>query len=510
MSERRKKTLKEYIDLLFSQGLIDRMTVLDESLLEQEIEYISYNSMDVKPGTLFICKGLNFRDEYLADAISRGAVAYLGEKEFDNVEGVPYAVVNDMRRTMSEVSAFFHECIWNDGLQMIGITGTKGKSTTATFVKAIMDDYCKSQGKKEIGFLSGIYTYDGARKVKAKKMTTPETLELHRHLASCVDNGCEYLVMETSSQALKYERTAALDYKVCGFLNVSEDHISDREHPTIEDYFQSKLMIFAQSEHACINMEMEDKYLSRVLDAARASSCKISTFGRTPDADFYGYDVESTPSSLKFKVDWEGGTEEILVSIGGFYNASNALAAIAMTRALGVPFENIKAGLANVKVAGRMELYTMPHKHVDVIVDYAHNKLSYQTLFENVKKLYPDRKILLVFGCHGNKAYNRRKDLGELADQYADKVVLTEQDPGTESVIDICNQIKEHLNPEKIAATIIDRGEAIQYACELIEDNWVMIIAGNGADGYQKRGLKYIEVPTDGERVQAYIEASTK
>ena len=209
-------------------------------------------------------------------------------------------------------------------------------------------------------------------------------------------------------------------------------------------------------------------------------------------------------------MDWEGGTEEILVSIGGFYNASNALAAIAMTRALGVPFENIKAGLANVKVAGRMELYTMPHKHVDVIVDYAHNKLSYQTLFENVKKLYPDRKILLVFGCHGNKAYNRRKDLGELADQYADKVVLTEQDPGTESVIDICNQIKEHLNPEKIAATIIDRGEAIQYACELIEDNWVMIIAGNGADGYQKRGLKYIEVPTDGERVQAYIEASRK
>ncbi|MBR4410077.1 MAG: UDP-N-acetylmuramoyl-L-alanyl-D-glutamate--2,6-diaminopimelate ligase, partial [Firmicutes bacterium] len=182
MSEKRKKTLKEYIDLLFSQGLIDRMTVLDESLLEQEIEYISYNSMDVKPGTLFICKGLNFRDEYLADAISRGAVAYLGEKEFDNVEGVPYAVVNDMRRTMSEVSAFFHECIWNDGLQMIGITGTKGKSTTATFVKAIMDDYCKSQGKKEIGFLSGIYTYDGERKVKAKKMTTPETLELHRHL----------------------------------------------------------------------------------------------------------------------------------------------------------------------------------------------------------------------------------------------------------------------------------------------------------------------------------------
>ena len=513
MNERKNKTLSEYINLLSREGLVKQSDVSDEACLEQEVEYISYNSMDVKPGTLFICKGLNFRDEYLADAVSRGAVAYLAEKEFTNVAGVPYVIVNDMRTAMSEVSAFYHECVWNDSLAMIGITGTKGKSTTATFVKAIMDDYCRCAGKKEIGFLSGIYTYDGARKVKAKKMTTPETLELHSHLAACAENGCEYLVMETSSQALKYERTAALDYKVCGFLNVSEDHISDREPPTIEDYFQSKLMIFKQSETACINLEMEEKFLSRVLDEARLASCKISTFGRVPEADFFGYDVESTPSSLKFKVDWkdEDGmlhTEEILVSIGGFYNASNALAAIAMTRALGVPFENIKNGLANVKVAGRMELYTMPHKHVDVIVDYAHNKLSYETLFENVKKLYPERKILLVFGCHGNKAYNRRKDLGELADRYADKVVLTEQDPGTEDVIDICNQIKEHLSPEKVAATIVDRGEAIQYACELVDNNWVMVIAGNGADGYQKRGLKYIEVPTDGERVQMYIEAN--
>lgn len=517
MSERKKKTLNEYIDLLCAEGLVAQLAVFDEEEMEREVEYISYNSMDVKQGTLFICKGLNFKDEYLADAISRGAVAYLAERPYDGVEaaaGIPYVIVNDMRRAMSEVSAFYHDAVWNEGLQMIGITGTKGKSTTATFVKAIMDDYCQSQGKKEIGFLSGIYTYDGARKVKAKKMTTPETLELHRHLAACVENGCEYLVMETSSQALKYERTAALHYKVCAFLNISEDHISDREHPTIEDYFQSKLKIFGQSEIACVNMEMEDKFLSRALDAARSASCKIFTFGCVPGVDFYGYDVESTPSSLKFKVDWGGGTaagggtEEIVVSIGGYYNASNALAAIAMTRALGVPFENIKAGLANVKVAGRMELYTMPNKHVDVIVDYAHNKLSYQTLFENVKKLYPDRKILLVFGCHGNKAYNRRKDLGELADQYADKVVLTEQDPGTEDVMEICSQIKEHLNPEKVAATIVDRGEAIQFACELVDDNWVMVIAGNGADGYQKRGLKYIEVPTDGERVQAYIEAN--
>ena len=152
-----------------------------------------------------------------------------------------------------------------------------------------------------------------------------------------------------------------------------------------------------------------------------------------------------------------------------------------------------------------MELYHMNHKDVDVIVDYAHNKLSYMTLFENIRKLYPDRKILLVFGCHGDKAYNRRKDLGQLANIYADKIILTEQDPGTESVADICDQVRRYIDDDKLLAVITDRGEAIAQACRVIEDGWVMVIAGNGADGYQKRGLSYVELPTDRERVQEYI-----
>lgn len=502
-----KKSLKTYIDLLAEKGLlIDAKGNAED--FAKEISYISYNSLDVQPQTLFICKGIHFKEEYLQDALKKGAIAYLSERKMDNIPpSVPYLLVNNMRKAMSEVSALFFDHIWNEKLTMIGITGTKGKSTTATFVKAIMDAYLKAQGKKEIGFLSGIYTYDGSEKVKAKKMTTPETLELHRHLARCAENGCEYLVMETSSQALKYDRTADLHYKIGGFLNISEDHISDREHPDIEDYFSSKLRLFKQCEIACVNMETDAKYLERVLAEAKKQCRQVITFGRMEEADYYGFDVASTPSHLTFKVRYRGEIEEMIVSIGGYYNASNALAAIAMTHALGVPFAYIKEGLAHVKVAGRMELYQMKHKNVDVIVDYAHNKLSYQTLFENVKALYPNRKILLVFGCHGNKAYNRRKDLGELANLYADKIVLTEQDPGTEDVNAICDQIKAYLDKEKPVVTIPDRGEAIEAACEMVEDNWVMIIAGNGADGYQKRGLTYIELPTDGERVQAYMKA---
>lgn len=496
------KELNTFLSVLEEENLVTK-TRIDASIMSHKVKHISYNSMEVEDSTLFICKGLNFKEKYLQDAIKKGAFCYVAEKEIDS--DFPHIIVDDMRKVMSILGSLFYDEIWNEKLEMIGITGTKGKSTTATFVKAIMDNYCISKGEKEIGFISGIYTYDGAEKIKAKKMTTPETLQLHKLLADCAQNGCKYLVMETSSQALKYDRTKALKYKVGGFLNISEDHISDREHPDIEDYFGAKLKIFKQCETACINLEMEPKYLKRVLEAAKKDCEEIITFGRVEGADYYGYDVTSTPSRLEFKVKHKDGVENIVVSIGGFYNASNALAAIAITRALGVPFENIKKGLANVKVAGRMELYHMTNKNVDVIVDYAHNKLSYQTLFENVKKLYPKRKILLVFGSHGNKAYNRRKDLGELANIYADKIVLTEQDPGTESVLDICNQIKEHISPEKPVVTIVDRGEAIDAACQMIEDDWVMVIAGNGADGYQKRGLTYIEVPTDGERVQEYI-----
>ena len=505
------KKLSAYLTKLTYEGLVACSAVSDAEA-DLEVAYISYNSLDVREGTAFICKGLNFRDEYLDDAVEKGACCYVAERIIRT--DVPYIIVNDMRKAMSEIGSLFYDNIWNEKLKMVGITGTKGKSTTATFLKSIIDDYCRERGRKEAGFISGIYTYDGQRKVKARKMTTPETLQLHRLLADCAYNGCEYLVMETSSQALKYERTAALRYATGVFLNVSEDHISDREHPDVEDYFSAKLKIFTQCETACVNLDTDEKYLGRVLAAAREHCRRVITFTTkeelAAEADLYGCDVRSAPSETVFTLVRGEKREEIRVSIGGYYNAANALAAIAAAVSLDVPMRNIKNGLANVKVAGRMELYHMQNKDVDVIVDYAHNKLSYQTLFDNVKKLYPGRKILLVFGCHGNKAYNRRKDLGELANAYADKIVLTEQDPGTESVLDICEQIKRYIDPDKPVTTIEDRGEAIAAACEMAEDGWVMVVAGNGADGYQKRGLTYVELPTDGERVQEYIEKSAR
>lgn len=480
-----EKLLQDYINHLKKLGLIsDCSSCIDEGT--KPVKYVSYNSMDVKEGTLFICKGKGFREEYLDSAIEKGAFCYVAEKKIS--DKIPVIIISDMRRAMSEIGRFFYGDIWNKELKMVGITGTKGKSTAASFLKAIVDDYQKERGKKEAGFISGIYNYDGQSKVKSPKMTTPETLQLHKLLADCAKNRCEYLIMETSSQALKYDRTAALNYEACAFLNIAEDHISDGEHADFEDYFCSKLKIFAQSRIACINADVEPEYSGRMREAAEESCRSVITFGENESADYYGYDVRATARELNFKVRHPEGTEEVTVSIGGAYNVSNALAAIALARALCIPFENIKNGLSSVKVSGRMEIYELADKDVDVIVDYAHNKLSYQTLLENIKKLYPQKKIMLISGCVGGKAQNRRKELAEVINEYVDKAILTEQYPGNEPVEKICEEIKQHIDSGKESVIVPDRDEAVAMACREAENGWVIIASGSDEDRARVEG----------------------
>ncbi len=498
-----KKTFGDFLKMLTVKGLVVESNLMKAG--ENQVEYISYNSKNIKPGTMFVAKGRKFHTEYLQEAFDNGAFCYVAETVIDNTK--PYIVINDMREALTDIGSFFWDEIWNEKLQMVGITGTKGKSTTATFVKAIIDDYCAKNGLPEAGFCSGIYNFDGKEKVLARKMTTPETLELHEILASCAESGLKYHVMETSSQALKYKRTQALKYKVGAFITFGRDHIHEWEHPTIEDYFASKLIIFQQSEIGCVNLELDEPYRSQVLEAAKKGCKKVYTYGRVEGADYYGYDVVSTPKKLSFKLKCEGKVEDIEVAIGGFYNTVNALCAISIARALDIPFENVKAGLAHAHVAGRMEVFEFKDKDVEAVVDAAHNTLSGETFMTNIRQLYPDRKIMMVFGASGDKAFNRRKDLGTIANKYASKVILTEHDPATEKVADICAQIAEWIDDEKIYGVIENRKEAILKACEIIEPGWVLIVMGNGPDAYQKRGTILYEEMTDAEIVQSYIEA---
>ncbi len=498
-----EKKVSDYLKILEKNGLLINYN-MDEKMCAGIIKYVSYNSMDVKPGTLFICKGMSFKREYLQDAFDKGALCYMSESEI--IPGMPMIKVSDIRKAMSLVSSLFFDEIWNRELNTIGITGTKGKTTTAYFVKSIMDSYCKSIGEKEIGLITGVYKYDGQKTEKSNKITTPETIDLHRHLSACVNNGCKFLVMEASSQGFKYGRTNGLQFKTGCFLNISEDHISKYEHSDMEDYFTSKLKIVEQSETVCINLEMDKEYEKRIYQAASTQGKKIITFGRTEEADIYGYDIDAQIDHIKLKVRYKDENQEIFINIGGFYNVDNILAAIAMAKALNVPFDNIMDGLAKVKVPGRMEVFTLPHKDVKVVVDYAHNKMSYEALFKSINMACPERKKMFIFGCTGGRAFNRRKVAGEIAAKEADKIILTEDDYGTEPFEKICDEIKAHIPKGKDVRVIKMREEAVTCGLEESKDGWIVITTGFSSGNKLKRGNKFEYSPCDLDIVTKYIQ----
>lgn len=490
-------TLGDYIKLLEEHNLVTEKSVSEDIT----IKHISYNSQDILPKTLFICKGAHFRDEYLTDAVNQGAVCYISERKM-NV-GCNYIIVNDIRTATALVADMFYEKAW-DRIGLVGITGTKGKSTTTYFMKYVLDEYMKAEGLHRSGVISSIDTYDGVENFESH-LTTPEPIELHRHFSNASKTNIKYMTMEVSSQALKYGRTLGVTFDVGCYLNIGYDHISSVEHPDFEDYFQSKLKLFAQSETACVCLDGERT--PEVLEAAKAAK-RIITFSSIDEsADVYGYNIRKSGAETVFSVRTPKFEGEFSLTIPGLFNVQNALATIAMCLALGVPEKHIYAGLIKARSDGRMESYSNADGSVIAIVDYAHNKLSFETLFSSVMKEFPGRKIYTVFGCPGNKAQNRRKDLGEISGRFSEKVYLTEEDAGEEPVEKICKEIAEFVAAEGGKYEIeTDRGEAIRKAIFHSEAPSLVLITGKGNETRQKRGTSYIPCFSDVDYTKRYLK----
>lgn len=497
-----KMKLSEYLEELKTAGMVVSYDLNGQE--ETLVHSIMYDSREAVSGGIFICKGANFAEEYLESALKKGCCAYISEVIYQTKEKSGWILVKDIRRVMPILAAKFYGTDKKSrDLHLTGITGTKGKTTTSYYLKAILDCFEKSRNHVETAILSTIEIYDGKER-KPSVLTTPEALELHRHIRNAQDAGISYLTMEVSSQALKYQRIRKVQYDVGIFLNISEDHISPAEHGDFEDYFMSKLSLFKQVDTACINLDCD--YEKRVCQAAHLAK-RIVTFGRKEEADIQLMSVRHCENGLSFRVKCDKFDEEFHISMQGDFNAENAVAAIAAAYIYEVPVEIIKKALANVKVSGRMEEYKSDDKKITVIVDYAHNRLSFEKLFDSVFQEHLGENIVTVFGCPGQKAYNRRRELGMIAGLFSNTVYLTADDPGTEPLEKIFEDIRPNVETTGCACICVeDRKEAVFRAMREIKGKTVLLVLGKGNEGHQKIGKAIVPYPTDSELVCMALE----
>ncbi len=462
-----------------------------------QIRWLTCDSRAVVSGTLFICKGAAFREEYLREAAEKGSIAYISEQEYAAGRGLTAFLVSDVRRAMAAVSALFFGYTPGEP-RLTGITGTKGKTTTAWYLKAMLDAWEAQQGEPETGLISTVSNYDGKRRQDAV-MTTPEAPVVHELLANARQAGLRYMTMEVSSQALKYKRVRELCFDVGIFLNISEDHISPQEHRDFGDYFSSKLSMFRQTKTACVNLDAD--HAQKILDAARKAE-RVVTFGRYPDADYRYSEVDKSGNRISFRVTCERFSERFELAMRGSFNVENAVAAIAAADVYGVPVGCMRQALAQTTVPGRMETFTSGDGKICGIVDFAHNRLSFEKLFDAAYQEYGRYgRIITIFGCPGGKALNRRRELGIIAGLFSDCVCVTSDDPGTECQEDIASEVRGYVEMTGCMCKCIpERAEAVRamigYA-RAQKGKSLILLLGRGSEKYQRFGESLREYPTD-------------
>ena len=419
---------------------------------------VTYDTRQAGPGSLLFCKG-HFRPEYLDSCGPEGPAAYVAQQDLSAHTKAPGIIVNDVRKSMSLLASAFYGRP-QDRLTLVGITGTKGKTTTAYFLQAMLSRL--SGGRAAL--LSSVDNCLDGRHYQESQLTTPESLDLFRMMRHAVDAGMRYLVMEVSSQAYKVDRVYGLTFDLGAFLNISPDHISPIEHPSFEDYFYCKRRITYNSRQLVLGADTRGADLIR--QDAHAAGVPVTTFGDgTRQADFLvrkapgeGDDYLIGPS--------DGALRPVSLSMDGDFNALNAAAALAMLTRLGLePDSGAIQAMGNVRIAGRMERFKADNRVV--YVDYAHNKASVTALLNFVDERYGERKplITLVSGSAGGKAIDRREGIVSAAQDRVDRLILTADDEDGESSDQVDQQMLGFVtNPNLDVSIEPDRAQAIKQA----------------------------------------------
>ena len=452
--------------------------------MNMDISDIAYNSTKVSSGSMFVClKGSNIDGHFFVkEAIDKGCKVIIAQQEleilFENV-----VIVKDTRKELAKMSCNFfgHPA---SKLITVGITGTKGKTTTSHMIKSILE-----QNGDKVGVIGTMGVLLGSEVIKTEN-TTPESYEIQSHLSYMVDQGCKYAVLEASSLGLKHHRLDGFKFDYGIFTNFSKDHVGTNEHEDMDDYFKSKCLLFKNSEVGFVNRD-DDKYF----DIKKNSTCDIKTFGFESSSDLYcsktGLIVNQGYVGVECEFRSNSHEYNLKIPIPGRFNVYNALAACLFCESVGVKPDVIFKGINKIKVKGRVEPVKTPGNYT-VLIDYAHNAVSMQNVLTTLREYNPSRLIVL-FGAGGNRPKDRRYEMGEVAGRLADLSVVTADNSRFENVTDIIKDIEVGVQKSKGKYIVIpDRKNAIKYCLETAQDGDIIVLAGKGHETYQEiNGVKY-------------------
>ena len=456
--------------------------------IDREITEVVYDSRKISEGSLFICiSGYNVDGHSFAgEAAEKKAAAIVVEKDvaLPKDSDITVIKVEDTRYAMAFIAAayFGHPA---DRLKVIGITGTKGKTTTTYLIKSILE-----RAGYKVGLVGTIETIIGERHIPANN-TTPESFLLQKYFKEMEEAGCEIVVMEVASQGLKLHRTQGFTFEIGIFTNLKPDHIGPNEHADFEEYQACKGLLFKQCRLGIVNKD--DAHVQAVL---QGHTCQLETYGFDSLADLYAEDLKliDKPGELgvDFKVKVKDAEDfEVEVPAPGRFSVYNALTSIAVCRHFNVEVSQIQKALLGAHVKGRIEMVPVSDKFT-LLIDYAHNAMSLKSLLTTLREYKPAR-LVCVFGCGGNRSKIRRFEMGDVSGKYADLTIITSDNPRFEKPGDIIEDIKTGINKTSGRyIEICDRKEAIAYAICHGQPGDIIVLAGKGHEDYQEiEGVKY-------------------
>lgn len=471
--------------------LVDLLNNVDYEVLsgsaDTEVNNLVYDSRKVKSGDVFVCISGARRDahDFVGQVVESGASAVIVEKDinFDNINSDTAVVkVKSTRYALACMAAayFDHPA---EKLVTIGVTGTKGKTTTVYMIRSVLEN----AGIKT-GLIGTVETIIGDTAIPSSN-TTPESYVVQESFAKMVEDGCKAVVMEVSSQGLMLDRVAGFEFDYGIFTNLSKDHIGENEHKDFDDYMNCKAKLFRMCKHGIFNADD-----AHAADMMKNATCSIETFAVEKEADLMAKNIRllQKPGVIGIAYDLMGKINmPVEIDIPGRFNVYNTLTAISVCYHFTKDASLIERVLKDIRVKGRVEIVDVSPKFT-LMIDYAHNAMSLESLLKSLRE-YSPKRIVTLFGCGGNRSKDRRYEMGEVSSRLSDFTIITSDNPRFEKPEDIIKDIETGVKraPGKYI-TIQDRKQAIKYAIEHGEEGDVIVLAGKGHEDYQEiEGVKY-------------------